>query len=49
MILYGPYSTMENIKPEDLNIEIVKNEKGEEIVRLDVPQNVEIHAETNTF
>lgn len=42
VILYGPYSTMENIKPEELNIEIVKNEKGEEMVRLDVPQNVEI-------
>lgn len=41
VILYGPYSVMENIKPEDLHIEIVKNEKGEEIVRLDLPQNVE--------
>ncbi|MEO6590283.1 MAG: CdaR family protein [Pyrinomonadaceae bacterium] len=41
VILYGPYSIMENIKPENLNIEIVKNEKGEEIVRLDLPQNVE--------
>jgi YbbR domain-containing protein len=42
VILYGPHSIMDNIKPEELNIEVVKNESGAETVRLDVPQNVEI-------
>ncbi len=42
VILYGPHSIMDNIKPEQLNIEVVKNEAGAETVRLDVPQNVEI-------
>lgn len=42
VILYGAYSIMNAIKPEELNIEIVKSESGEETVRLDVPQNVEI-------
>ena len=42
VILYGAYSVMDNIKPEDLNIEVIKNENGAETVRLDVPQNVEI-------
>lgn len=42
VILYGPYSIMDNIKPEELNIEVVKNENGSETVRLDAPQNVEI-------
>lgn len=42
VILYGAYSIMDAIKPEELNIEIVKSENGEETVRLDVPQNVEI-------
>lgn len=42
IILYGPYSVMDAIKPEELHVEVVKNETGEETVRLDVPQNVEI-------
>jgi YbbR domain-containing protein len=42
VILYGPHSIMDNLKPEDLNIEVVKSESGEETVRLDVPPNVEI-------
>ena len=42
VILYGPRSIMDNIKPEELNIEVVKNENGSETVRLDVPPNVEI-------
>jgi hypothetical protein len=42
VILYGAYTVIDAIKPEELNIEIVKNETGEETVRLDVPQNVEI-------
>lgn len=42
VILYGPYTIMDAIKPEELHIEVVKNETGEETVRLDVPQNVEI-------
>lgn len=42
VILYGPHSVMDNINPEQLNIEVVKNENGAETVRLDVPQNVEI-------
>ncbi|CAN5642867.1 hypothetical protein BH20ACI4_BH20ACI4_26310 [soil metagenome] len=42
VILYGPHSIMDNIKPDELNIEVVKNESGAETVRLDVPQNVEI-------
>lgn len=42
VILYGPHSIMDNIKPEELNIEVVKNENGSETVRLDVPPNVEI-------
>jgi hypothetical protein len=42
VILYGPHSIMDNLKPEELNIEVVKNESGAETVRLDVPPNVEI-------
>lgn len=42
VILFGPYSIIDAIKPEELNVEIVTNETGEETVRLDVPQNVEI-------
>ncbi|MGI9056759.1 MAG: CdaR family protein [Pyrinomonadaceae bacterium] len=42
VILYGPHSIMDNIKPEELNIEVVRNENGSETVRLDVPPNVEI-------
>lgn len=42
VILYGPYSIMDNLNPENLNIEVVRNESGTETVRLDVPPNVEI-------
>jgi hypothetical protein len=42
LILYGPHSIMDNLKPEDLNVEVVKNENGVETVRLDALPNVEI-------
>lgn len=42
IILYGAYSVIDAIKPEELHVEVVKNENGEETVRLDVPQNIEI-------
>lgn len=42
VVLYGPYTIIDAIKPDELNIEIVKSETGEETVRLDVPQRIEI-------
>ncbi len=49
LILYGPYSIMDNIKPEELNVEVVKNENGAEIVRLDAIPNVEIRQQQIIF
>lgn len=42
IILYGAYSVIDAMKPEELHVEVVKNETGEETVRLDVPPNIEI-------
>lgn len=42
VILYGPRSILDNLKPEDLGIEVFNNEAGAENVRLVVPPNVEI-------
>jgi hypothetical protein len=42
VILYGPRSVLDNLKPEDLGIEVFKNEAGADNVRLVVPPNVEI-------
>lgn len=40
VILYGARSIIESLKPEDLRVESVKNEAGEDVLKLDLPVEI---------
>ena len=46
VVLYGPRAVFDNVKPEDMKVEQVKNETGQEIPQVDLPTalqgNVEV-------
>ncbi len=39
-VLFGPKTLLENVKPEDLKIEIIKTESGDETPRLTLPETL---------
>ena len=41
VVLYGAHSMIEKVRPENLHVEIVKTETGEESLRLDLPSEIQ--------
>ncbi|CAN5831424.1 CdaR family protein [soil metagenome] len=49
VILYGAHTILDGLKTEDLHVEIVKTETGENSFRLDLPSNIQGKVEIRKF
>ncbi len=49
VVLYGAHTILDSLKPENLQVEIVKNDSGENSLRLDLPADIQGQVEIRKF